>query len=138
MRSRLVWKLSAVVVVILTAAIALSGYVNNLICAHYSLESARAFLKFNSESIIQGIGQLMMSRNNQGIEELIVEISRDSKVYGDIQLVSHHSGEVVVSRFGREDRRLEQWERPCAVCHDREDLGGTVADQRHGHGMVKA
>ena len=37
-RSRLVWKLSAVVVAILTAAIGLSGYVNNLIVAHYSLE----------------------------------------------------------------------------------------------------
>ncbi|MFH1921552.1 MAG: PAS domain S-box protein [Planctomycetota bacterium] len=125
MRSKLVWKLSAVVVAILTVAIALSGYMNNLICAHYSLESARAFLKFNSESIIKGIGQLMMSRNIEGTQELIVEISRDSKVYGDIRLVSHRPGrygEVVASRFGRDESgpelsKLEVDDRACVVCH---------------------
>ena len=114
-RSKLVWKLSAVVVVITTAAIAVSGYVNNIICAHYSLESARIFLRFNSESIVQGIGQLMMSRNNQGIEEFIDEFSQDSSVYGDVRLLSHHSGEVVVSRFGEESRKLELGDRACAV-----------------------
>ena len=123
-RSRLVWKLSAVVVAIMAAAIALSGYANNLICAHYTLESARAFLRFNSESIIQGIGQLMMSRNNQGIEKLIGEISRDSEVYRDTQVVSHHSGEIVASRLGGGVGKLELEDRACAICHDHEDPGG--------------
>jgi len=125
MRSRLVWKLSALVVAILALAIAVSGYVNNLICAHYSLESARAFLRFNSESIIQGIGQLMMSRNNQGIEDLIGEMSRDSSVYGNIRLVSHHSGEVVASRYGEDNTKLNMDARACAVCHDRENPDAT-------------
>jgi PAS domain S-box-containing protein len=122
MRSRLVWKLSAVVVVILTAGIILSGYVNSLIGAHYSLESARAFLRFNSESIINAIGRLMMSRNVEGIEQLIAEMSRDSAVYGDVRLVSHHSGEVVASRFGSDGMTLELRDRACAVCHDQGDL----------------
>ena len=78
MRSRLVWKLSAAVVVILAGAIVVSGYANSRVCAHYSMETARAFLRFNSESIIEGIRQLMMSRNNEGIREFIGEISRDS------------------------------------------------------------
>jgi two-component system NtrC family sensor kinase len=126
-RSKLVWKLSAVVVAILAAAIALSGYVNSLICDYYSLGSARAFLRFNSESLINGIRHLMMSRDNEGIEDLFVQMSRDSTDYGDIRLVSHHSGEVVVSRFGQEDAppevmKLEHW--ACAVCHDQQDLGG--------------
>ncbi len=124
MRSRLVWKLSAVVAAILAAAITLSGYVNNLICAHYSLESARAFLRFNSESIIKGIGQQMMSRNNEGIEAFILEMSRGSEVYGDIRLVSHHSGVVVASRFGADGTTLEVADRACVVCHGRDDLGG--------------
>lgn len=121
---RLVWKLSAVVVAILTTAIAVSGYANNLICAYYSQESARAFLRFNSESIVDGIGELMMSRNNQGIKELITEMSQDSEVYGNFRLVSHHSGQVVACRFDQADTRLplEDWH--CAVCHDQEDLGG--------------
>jgi PAS domain S-box-containing protein len=132
------------VVAILTAAIALSGYVNNLICAHYTEQSARASLRFNSESIINGIGQLMMNRNNEGIEELFVQMSRDSTDYGDIRLVSHHSGEIVASRFGQTDRGaqamklpLESW--ACATCHDQDDLGGDdpkifdmVIDQAEG------
>ncbi|MBC8870248.1 MAG: PAS domain S-box protein [Planctomycetes bacterium] len=127
-RSKLVWKLSAVVVAILIAAIAFCGYFNNLIAAHYSLESSKAFLRFNSESIIQGVRQLMMTRNNQAIEELIVEMSEDSEVYGDIRLVSHHSGEVVACRFGRTGRRLVLEDPSCAVCHDQSDLGGADAE----------
>jgi len=109
----------------LTVAIASSGYVNNLICAHYSLRSARTFLRFNSESVVDGIGELMMSRNNQGIKKLITEISQESEVYDEIQLVSHHSGEVVVCRFDRMGQRMlmEDWH--CAVCHHaQEDLDG--------------
>jgi len=117
-----------VVVAILTAAITLSGYVNNLICAHYTLESARASLRFNSESIVKGIGQLMMSRNNQGVEELIGQMSRDSALYRDIRLVSHHPGEVVASSLRRDGRRLELEDRVCAVCHEQGDLGGTNAE----------
>ncbi|MHC4695436.1 MAG: sensor histidine kinase [Planctomycetota bacterium] len=121
---KLVWKLSAVVVAILTAAIALSGYANDLICAHYTLQSARAFLRFNSESIIQGIGQLMMSRNNEAIEDLIVEMSRDSTVYRDVRLVSHPAGEVVASRDGVHGTVREQSDPACAVCHARGDPSG--------------
>ena len=133
-RSRLVWKLSAVVVAILAVAILLSGYVNNLIGAHYAFESARAFLRFNSESIINGIGQLMMSRNNKGIEDLFEGMSGDSEDYGDIRLVSHHSGEVVASRFNRDERgpgvaelEIENW--GCATCHPtgRDETGGADA-----------
>jgi len=68
-----------------------------------------------------------MSRNNQAIEELIVEMSQDSAVYGDVRVVSHHSGEVVARRFGRTGRRMELEDRACAVCHDRDDLGGADA-----------
>ncbi len=119
MKSRLVWKLSASVIVIMTAAILLSGYANSIIGAHYSLESARAFLRFDSESMINGIGQLMMSRNNEGIKNLIVEMSKDSAVYRDIRLVSHPDGEVVASRFGVQGIRLDPEDRACAVCHAR-------------------
>ncbi|MHC4218915.1 MAG: sensor histidine kinase [Planctomycetota bacterium] len=122
MRLRLVWKLSIVVVAILTAGIALSGYVNNLVTAHYSLESARAFLRFNSESIINAIGRLMMSRDNEGIEQLLGEMSQDSTVYGDIRLVSHHTGEIVISRFGGNGTSVAMDEWACAVCHDQPDL----------------
>ncbi len=144
-KSKLVYKLSVVVAVIMIAAIALSGYVNNHICAHYSEESAETFLKFNSESMVQGIGQLMMAPNNEGIQDFIAEISQDSEVFGEIRYVDHHSdtGKVVASRFGgeRADVRLE--DRACSVCHDLEDpgLAGTettamVIEQPHGERVL--
>lgn len=131
-RLSLVWKLSAAVAAILAVAILLFGWGANRVAEHYSLESARAFLKFNSESIVAGIGQQMMSRNNQGIEDLIIEMSRESDVYGDVRLVSHRPGrygEVVASRFSREGSgqgvdRLKLEDGACSVCHASNDLGG--------------
>ena len=128
MKTSLVWKLSAVVAAILAAAIALSGYLDHIISSHYSLASVRAFLGFNSESIVKGIGEMMMIRNNQGIEELIVEMSRDSTVYGNIRMVSHHSGEVVASRFGGNGIRLGLSDHACAVCHDQENFETMAAE----------
>lgn len=127
MRSRLVWKLIAVVVVILAAAIGLSGYINSLICDYCSLESVRAVLRFNSESNIKAIGHLMMNRDNEGVRKLIGDISRESEVYGDIQLVSHHSGDVVASRFDGGNLKLGLEDRACAVCHEKGDLGDADA-----------
>lgn len=119
------------VVTILTVAIVVSGYINNLICAHYSLESARAVLRFNSESIVKGIGQLMMSRNNEAIERLIVEMSKDSKVYRDVRLASHHSGQIVASRFGPRSGPLTREDWACTACHahaDPEAAGTGIVD----------
>jgi PAS domain S-box-containing protein len=117
MRSRLVWKLSAVVVGILAATVVLAGYANDLIASNSALESGRAFLRFNSESIVNAIDRLMMNRNNEGVEKLIGELTGESTIYGDIRLVSHHSGEVVASRFGGPPQTIpiEGWS--CAICH---------------------
>jgi PAS domain S-box-containing protein len=116
-RAKLVWKLGAVVAAILTAAIVLSAYVFSLLCEHHCLESGRAALRFNSESIVKAIGEQMMSRNNKGAERLIREMSRDSAIYRNIRLVSHHSGQVVASRFERDDGTLALQDRACAICH---------------------
>ncbi len=121
-RAKLVWKLAAVVVAILTAAITLSGYVFSLLCEHHCLESARTALRFNSESIVKGIEQQMMNRNNRSIEELIGQMSEGSTLYRNIRLVSHHSGKVVVSRFRRHSQTLELDDRACAVCHREAEL----------------
>ena len=98
-RKSVVRKLTILLIAVVTLVIAAAGLVNNIISHHYALESARAALKFNSESILSGIDKLMMTRNNDGVSELIQDISRDSKVYRDIRLMSHYSGEIVVSRL---------------------------------------
>ena len=106
------------VIAIVTLVIAVTGLVNNIISNHYALESARAVLEFNSASILSGIEKLMMIRNNDGVLEFIQDISKDSTVYQDIALVSHHSGEVVVSRLQEAGAKLTEDDHSCAICHD--------------------
>jgi hypothetical protein len=120
-RDSVVRKLSIVVIAIVTLVIATVGLVNHVISNHYALESARAVLKFNSESILSGINKLMMSRNNEAVLELIQDISKGSTVYQDILFVSHYSGEIVVSRLGEAGATLSEEDHSCAVCHDQEE-----------------
>jgi len=128
-RSKLVWKLSAAVIAILTVAIALSGYLNSLVYEHHSLESARISLRFNTDSINKGIGQLMMNRDIDGVQKLIADIARNDTIYRDLRLVSHleeHSGQVVASRSGTENQEtLVKEDRHCAICHDGDEIKGT-------------
>lgn len=119
-RGRIIFKLSAIVVIIMVAAVLVIGYVNSLVSAHYALGSARDALKFNSRSIMNGIDELMMSRNNAAVANLIADISRDSEVYENIRLISHHTGEIVVSRSG-EGGVLVPEDRACARCHVLDD-----------------
>ena len=146
-RSKLVWKLSAAVVAILTVAIALSGYLNNLVYDHYSLQSARTSLRFNTDSINKGIGQLMMNRDIAGIQKLIADVSRGSTIYRDLRLVSHlegYHGQVVASRAGAgNEETFAKEDRHCAVCHhgnedNRKDRGTVdmVIDRRQKEGRV--
>jgi PAS domain S-box-containing protein len=120
-KKRLVWKLSAVVVVIMALSIVLSGYLVNIICAHYSLESARTFLAFNSESIIRGIKELMLHRSNEAIGRLLSDIAGDSDEYGNVRFVAHHSGRIAASRLEGDVQALGIENRACAVCHAHDD-----------------
>ena len=117
-KNSVVRKLSISLIAIVTLVIAAAGLVNNILSHHYALESAREALKFNSESILSGIDKLMMTRNNDGVLELIQDISKDSKVYQDIRLMSHYSGEIVVSRLDEPGTILSEEDPSCAICHD--------------------
>ncbi len=75
-------------------------------------------MKFNSESILSGIEKLMMTRNNDGVLELIQDLSKGSTVYRDIRLLSHYSGEIVVSRLAETGANLSEEDPSCAICHD--------------------
>jgi PAS domain S-box-containing protein len=123
-------KLGIVVIAIVTLVVAATGLVNNIIGNHYALESARAMLQFNSESILSGIGKLMMTRNNDGVSELIQDISKGSSVYQDIRLVSHYSGEIVVSRLHETGAILDEEDPSCAICHEESEPLTTSADPR--------
>ena len=117
-RNSVVRKLTILLIAIVTLVIATVGLVNNIISHHYALEATRAALRFNSESILSGIDTLMMTRNNDGVLELIRDISKESEVYRDIRLMSHYSGEIVVSRLDQAATILSEEDPSCAICHD--------------------
>lgn len=116
-RHRLFLKLSATVTIVVTLAVVGTAVALSLLTRHYTLESSRSILHFNSVSIRSGINRLMMSRNNAAVKGLVEDVSRGSDVYRDICLVSHPSGEVVVSRLFHEGARLGLDGIHCALCH---------------------
>lgn len=119
-RSLIVWKLSAVFILIIIVVFIISGYVNSLVDEHYTLASARDLCKFNSTTIEQSIRSLLMTRDNEGIRKVIDDLARDNPVYREIRLVSH-TGEVVVSPFDSEGDVLPQESVSCQVCHRHDD-----------------
>jgi PAS domain S-box-containing protein len=139
-RDQLAWRLTFVVIAIVAVTIVANGVATTRTSRRYALGSARYVLKFNSESIRSGIERLMMSRNNAAVQELIEDMSRGSSVYRDIRLVSHPSGQVVVSRRDRSGIVLDQSDRACATCHTGEtptlihesaDIAVTLPDGGH-------
>ena len=74
-------------------------------------------LKFNSESILSGIHKLMMTRNNEAVSEMVQDMAEGSTIYQDIRLLSHYSGEIVVSRFDEPRGTLSEEDDSCAICH---------------------
>jgi PAS domain S-box-containing protein len=121
---------SIVVIAILALAVIGYGIVSNLIVTHNSLESARAVLRFNSESTLSGIKKLMMSRNNAGVMELIDDMSQGSTVYQDVRLVSHHSGEVVASRLESAGDVMGMQSESCLLCHIQDGRPGETTSSQ--------
>jgi PAS domain S-box-containing protein len=127
-RHRLFMKLGAAVTIIVAVAIVGTAIVLSLLTRHYTLESSRSILHFNSVSVRSGIGRLMMSRDNESIKTFINDVSHGSDVYRDICLISHPSGEVIVSQQVAEGTRLELEDLHCALCHADETTPEVTAE----------
>jgi PAS domain S-box-containing protein len=117
--SSIVWKVNSVVVVVIAVVVAASTYDSNRIYERDALAAARRVSKFQLETILQNLRTLMQKRDNDGIREMIENLSRSDPIPGDIHLVSH-AGNAVNSRVPW-DSPLEQESRPCSICHSLED-----------------
>ena len=120
-RNRLAWKLSVVVLAIVSLVILVTSFLGSLFSRQYALDATRNGMQFNSASILSGIDELMMSRNNIGVLEYIEELSEQSTTYQDISLLSHPSGRVAVSLQQNPGTLLEWNDAPCIHCHVTED-----------------
>jgi PAS domain S-box-containing protein len=115
-RSLIVWKLSAVYITIILLVFVIWGYANNLVDEHYALRSACHLYRFNSATILESIKKLMMTRDAEGIREMIDNLAKNDPVYKEMRLVSH-AGEIAASPFDSRGEKLRRESRSCQVCH---------------------
>jgi two-component system, sporulation sensor kinase E len=127
-RNRLAWKLSVVVLAIVSVVIFGIGYIGKIVSHRFGLEATRSVLQFNSASIRSGINELMMSRNRAGVWVFIGDISRRSTTYQDISLVSHPAGQVVVSQLLNTGTVLSEDDTSCKHCHVSESQPAVVVE----------
>jgi PAS domain S-box-containing protein len=131
-KNSLVWKVNAVFLAIVASVLGILAYVTNLVYERDSLALARDVSRANSETILHSINKLMMTRDNDGIIDLIDRIASDNPIYRDIRLISHAGG-VVASRGGPGPALLESEAWPCNVCHGLSEpsdgLGISVHDE---------
>ena len=117
-RNRLAWKLSFVVLLVVSTVILGTGYFGNTLIRRHTLSAAREIMRFNSASIIDGLDKLMMSGENDRVLEFIGDMSRRSTTYQDMNLISHPSGRICVSRTLATETFFDVKDRFCAQCHE--------------------
>jgi PAS domain S-box-containing protein len=116
-RKRLAWKLSVPVLAVVAVAILGAGYLGSVLSRRVALTGTRNVMQFNSTSIRGGIDELMMTGNRDRALWFIEEMATESSTYEDIALVSHPSGEVIVSRLRPVGSQLDKRSESCAGCH---------------------
>ena len=116
-RNSLIWKLSVVVLAIVSLVILAGGWLGSILSKQYALNAARNVMQFNSLSIKNGIEELMMSRNCIGARTFIGEMSQQASAFEDVSLIAHPSGRISVSYRKPAGTFLEQDNRTCLHCH---------------------
>ena len=87
--SSIVWKVNSVVVVVIVVVVAAATYDSNRIYERDALASARKVSRFQLNTILQNLRNLMQKQDHDGIREMIENLSRSDPISGDIHLVSH-------------------------------------------------
>ena len=118
-RNRLAWKLSVAVLVIVSAVILATGYVGNYLSRRSTLQAAREIMHFNAASITSGVEKLMLTGDSCGMIDFIGGGSATGRAaLGDMGLVAHPSGEVLVSSPAGGAGVLGPGDEFCLACHD--------------------
>ena len=114
--SRVAWKLSLLLSVLVALVWAATAYVNSLDDRREALAAARDVSRIDSRTLILSLHRFMATRDLDGIEAVIDGLARDNPVYEDIQLAAH-DGRIVVSFRGTDGRTLDRSAWPCVGCH---------------------
>jgi len=131
--TRIVWKLNGVIIAMVSVviiAIAWSGHVEDV---QYRRELTRLNLGFHSDSILQGMEDLMQSHDVDGMEAHLRAFEPDSELYGRLRILSHRPGEVVASRLDDRGTILPIEDAACTICHELENPARAGVDTLDGY-----
>ncbi len=120
-RNRIVWKPSVAVIVVVSVVIAMFAWISHTLEQRSARESARLSLDLNADAVVRGIERLMTTQGGAGVDALFQDLSRRNDSYTGLRLISHRSGEVVVSTAAGGARPLSLEDSECSRCHALED-----------------
>jgi PAS domain S-box-containing protein len=120
-RTSIVWKLSTVVILVVSATLMIAAGVDHLVADHYFHELAQTIFRFDAQSTVDGLADLLMLHSTEAVGAYFHNLSRDSDIYSEFSLISHKSGEIVASLKTEPGTRLPIESRGCASCHAFED-----------------
>ncbi len=116
------------VLVIVSAVILTTGYVGSYLSRRSTLEAAHEIMHFNAAAITSGVEKLMLTGDSCGMIDFIGGSAPGRAALGDMGLVAHPSGEVLVSRPAGGEGVFGPGDEFCLACHEtgREPLDDLV------------
>lgn len=101
---------------VLGSVLGILTYLTNEAYEQDALASAREVSRVNAGTVVQGLRDLMMSRDTAGMGDLFDRLVSGGEVYRNLKLVSHDGG-VVASSPAPNVFTLEEGSWPCGACH---------------------
>jgi len=113
---RLAWKVNGLFLLILAAALGISGFIANLNMERAAISSARETSIATSERILTSLRGIMMGHEANQLVSVVNRMALENPAYSDIRLIAHE-GRVVASQMesGPDSVDAQSW--PCTVCH---------------------
>jgi len=124
---RLVWKVNGLFLLILVAALGISGYFTNLDFERSEIAAARDVSLDSSNRIVRRIRELMTNGEAHDLRGLVNRMASENPSYRDIRLISHQ-GTVLASQLPGSPLTVDSLTWPCLVCHTSPGPGPNPAD----------
>ena len=121
------WKVNGLFLLILVAALGISGYFTNLDFEQSEIAAARELSLDSSNRIVRRIRELMMNGDAHDLPGLVNRMAAESPSYRDIRLISHQ-GTVLASQLPGSPLTVDSLTWPCLVCHTRPGRVAYAAD----------
>jgi PAS domain S-box-containing protein len=113
---RLAWKVSGLFLLILAAALGISGSFTNMDLERAQISSAREVSIATSQRIVTRLREDMMDHGANQLTNQVNRMAADNPAFRDIRLIAHE-GRVVASQMESGPAQVDAQSWPCTVCH---------------------